>query len=163
MIEGFEAINKEQFETCKEAIAWITILIAGSDGEIDHTETEWAEKLTKIRSYSSPMDLSDFYKEVGKDYAAVMARLLERMPSDTTERTALLTRKLNQLNDILPRLDNTTGYHLYKSYKSFAHHVAKASGGFLGFFSVSPEEKKLIDLPMINPVELYEEEDESEA
>ena len=160
MIEGFEALNEDQFETTKDAIGWITILIAGSDGEINQAETAWAEKLTKIRSYNSPMDLENFYTEVGKDFSEKMSLLLERVPSETKERTELLGRKIRQLNDILPLLDNKIAYHLYTSYKSFANHVAKASGGFLGFFTVSSEEKKLIDLPMLNEVILEEPDEE---
>jgi len=159
MIEGFEALNKEQFETTKEAVSWITILIASADGEIRQNETGWAEKLTEIRSYSSPMDIDYFYKEVDKDFSEKLSQMLERMPSDRTERMELLSRKLRQLNDILPKMDNKSAVRLYKSYKSFAKHVAKASGGFLGFFSVSSEEKDLIDLPMINEIVRIEPED----
>ena len=52
MIEGFSNINELQFEVTKDAIGWITVLIAGADGNIDKEETAWAEKLTKIRSYA---------------------------------------------------------------------------------------------------------------
>ena len=151
---------RTSFETLRETIAWITILIAGADGEIDATETAWAEKLTKIRSYDIQQELAPFYKEVGKDFSDKMSRLLERMPSDKDERRELLSRKIRQVNEILPLLDNEKAYHLYKSYTSFAHHVAKSSGGFLEFFSVSAEEKKLVDLPMINPVELEESDED---
>lgn len=41
----------------------------------------------------------------------------------------------------MAQLDLPVGAHLYKSYITFAHHVAKATGGFLGFFSISPQRK----------------------
>ena len=157
MTEGFESLSEDQFRICKNAIAWITVLIAGSDGKIDRQETSWAKKITEIRSYASPNHLEDFYKDVGVDFSKVLDNLLDRVPSDATERNALLSRKISQLNEIFPLLDNKLAYHLYDSYRTFAHHVAKSSGGFLGFFTVSAEEKKLMSLPMLNEV-IYDEE-----
>jgi len=40
MIEGFERVSEEQFIILKDAIAWITALIAGADGDIDKEETD---------------------------------------------------------------------------------------------------------------------------
>ena len=80
------------------------------------------------------------------------------MPKDTKTRQELLSRKIEQLNQILPLLENNLGHFLLTSYRSFAKHVAKASGGFLGFFSVGTEESKLIDLPMLNDIPFEEDE-----
>ncbi len=160
MIAGFSGISDNQFETLKEAIAWITALIAGADGAIDTKETEWAKKLADIRSYANPNDLTPFYEEVGKDFSVQLDKLIEHLPESKEARMSLLERKIAQLNDILPLLPNATGAALYASYVSFANHVAKASGGFLGFFSVSSEESKLIELPMLDKIELEEEEEE---
>lgn len=158
MVQGFENLSERQFEITKDAIAWITVLIAGADGEIDAQETEWATKLTNIRGYANPNILTEFYDEVGKDFSSKLAHLLENVPSDTKERQELLYRKLGQLNSILPTLGNL-GAELYQSYKSFAEHVAKASGGFLGFFSVNKEEAKVMTLPMLEEVAFIEEEE----
>ena len=43
---------------------------------------------------------------------------------------------------------------------TFADHVARASGGIMGWLSVGFEEYKVVDLPMINPVDPVEEEEE---
>jgi len=161
MIKGFETLSATQFEITKDAIAWITLLIATADGVMDEEEQKWAAKITKIRSYHNPNELTEFYEEVGKDYAAKVAELMNKLPADAAERRGILTRKLQQLNTVLPLLNNNLGHLLLKDYKSFAHHVAKASGGFLGFLSVSKEEAKLMDLPMIDPIP-WEEPDEIE-
>jgi len=158
MLQGFENLSERQYGITKDAITWITVLIAGADGEIDAKETDWASKLTKIRGYANPNKLNDFYDEVGKDFSNKLAHLLENVPSDTKERQELLTRKLGQLNSILPAMGNL-GAELYESYTSFAVHVAKASGGFLGFFSVNKAEAKLMTLPMLDKVEFSEEEE----
>ena len=159
MIEGFGKLNDTQFQKTKDAIAWITILIAGADGEIDKEEKEWAAKVTKIRGYQYPTSLlMKFYEEVGAEYSNKLEDLLANAPKDSKERTDFSSKEIEQLNDILPHLDGNLGHHLSKSYKSFAKHVAKASGGFLGFMSIGSEEHKLVDLPMLNAIELVDED-----
>lgn len=160
MIEGFEKLSENQFETCRKSIAWITVLIAGADGKIDKEEVAWAKKVTKIRSYNFHDSLIPFYQSVGEDFSEVLEDLISNLSDSTSENTATLSRRLSQLNDILPLLENKLAYQLYKSYTSFANHVAKSSGGFLGFFSVSTEEKRLMALPMVNEIVYLGEEEE---
>jgi len=159
MIQGFEQLTERQFEITKDAISWITVLIAGADGQIDPKETSWAEKLTKIRGYANPNKLTPFYDEVGLDFSDKLNDLIEKAPKDTQERKEILTRKLAQLNDILPLLGNV-GADLYHSYKSFAEHIARSDGGFLGFFTINKDEAKLLELPMLERVEYVNDEEE---
>ena len=153
MIEGFEGISEQEFEALKSGISWITILIAGSDGEIDSDEQEWAKKLTRIRSYSLPNELKDFYAEVGTDFSERLDKYRSEVPADQEARKNLLSDKLASLNPILAKLDNDVATDLYESYISFAKHVAKSSGGFLGMMSISPAEKKLLGLDMLHKIE----------
>lgn len=158
MVHGFESLNDQQFATLKDAIAHITVLIAGADGNIDHKETEWATKLTHIRSYSNPEPLGAYYEAVGVDFASKVEHIIENAPKDVKERTELLSRKLAEVNSILPKLENHVAAELYNSFKSFAKHVAKSSGGFFGMMSINKDEAALIDLPMIEAI-IYEEEE----
>lgn len=160
MIEGFEKVNEAQFQILKDAIAWITALIAGADGNIDKEETEWAEKLTNIRAYANPNALTPFYKEVGLDFHENLESTLDSLPIGKSEREKILGDKLAQVNPVLALLDNQLAYELYNSYRSFAKHVAQHSGGFLGFFSIDKEEEHLMQLSMIDPIEIDEEEEE---
>ena len=160
MIQGFETLSENQFETTKHAIAWITALIAGADGKIDNKETAWAEKLTKIRSYDQPNVLTPFYEEVGKDFTEQLDATIAHLPESQEERNQFLSNKLAQLNDIFTRLDNEVAYTLYQSYRSFAQHVAKASGGFLGMMSIDKDEAALIGLPMIEEIHYIHDEEE---
>ena len=160
MIEGFERVSEEQFIILKDAIAWITALIAGADGDIDKEETEWAEKLTKIRSYANPNELTPFYQEVGLDFHDRLHHVLDTLPMGKKEREDILTSKLSQVNDAIKPLDNDLAYELYSSYLSFAKHVAKHNGGFLGFLSIDKDEEHLMHLNMIDPIILDSEEEE---
>lgn len=159
MLDGFENLSESQFETLKKSVAWVTVLIAGADGSIDKGETDWAKKLTEIRGYANPTDLNAFYDAVGVGFENDLNHLIEHAPKDTKERTELISRKLEELNDIFPLIENRLAYELFFSLKSFAKHVAKATGGIFGFFSINKEEAKLIELPMLSPIELASEEE----
>ena len=135
-----------------DSIALITIYIAGADGKIDQDEVAWAKKITDIRSYSLPEGLKDFYKDVGEHFDSKLDQQLAELPNDVAERTEIIRDKLSCLNPILSKLPKKTGALMYKNYLSFAEHVAKASGGFLGMFSVNNEESKLLSLEMINEI-----------
>ncbi len=152
MSENFNNLTREEYHKLKKAIIWITILIAGADGEIDKKEKEWAEKLANIRSYSVPPMLIVYYQEVGSNFQEELDDFTASLPEDTEQRNYQLSQYLSELNPILKKLDAEVGAQLYNSFKSFARHVAKASGGFLRFFSVSSEEKDLLELKMIDPI-----------
>ena len=154
----FSNINEDEYRQLVKAIAKITVFIAGADDNIDEDEREWAQKLTEIRSYVTPEELNEFYKDVGATFGSDVDSLIQRLPSDTKERTQILADELESLNKIMSKLPSKTGADLYKSYTSFSKHVAKASGGFLRFFSVSKEEKNLMGLDMITPIFFEEEE-----
>ena len=155
--DSFNVLSAEEYGSLKDAISLITIYIAAADGEIEEDETRWAEKVTKIRSYNLPEDLRGFYKDVGEDFSDKLENLRTTLPKVEAERLILLEEKLAALNPILAKLDRKLGAEMYKSFVTFAKHVAKASGGFLGFFSVGPKEAELIKLSMLDEI-VYEEE-----
>ncbi len=155
----FNNITEQEYNQLKEAISSITVLIAGADGNIDMDEIEWANKLTKIRSYSYAEELKPYYADIGKNFEVDLMALIGAVSKDTDERTQTLSTKLSALNPILAKLDNSVAYQLVESFLSFAEHVAKASGGFLRFATISSAEKSLIDLEMIDRIELILEEE----
>lgn len=161
MTEYFKVLSDAEFDNLKDAIALITVYIAGADGNIDSDELEWAKKITEIRSYSTPEGLKGFYEEVGLDYQERVDKYVASL-DELELRNKTVEQKLSELNPILAKLDTKLGAKLYKSYVSFAKHVAKASGGFLGFFSIGPAEKAVLDLNMINPIVWVEEDENAE-
>ncbi len=160
MIQHFQGLKKEEIQKMVDSISLITILIAGADGKIDNEEKEWSAKIAKIRTYSNPDVLHDFYVEVGRNYSSKLDLLIDDLPNDTDERNQIISSQLKELNDVFPKLEIHYAAILYQSLVSFAKHVAKASGGFLGIGSISKFEKKWIDLPMITPVIAPEEDEE---
>ena len=149
MIEHFHNINEDQFKTLTKTIARITILIGGADGNLDKEEKNWAEKLAKIRTYANEDTLHGFYREVGRDFTEVLEEELEILPGLVEDRANILIERIAEVNAILPLLPREVAKELYKSYISFAKHVAKASGGFFDFWSINTAEDKWLDLDMI--------------
>lgn len=157
MTEYFKVLSDAEFDQLKDAVSLITVYIGGADGEFDDEEFEWAEKITKIRSYNLPESLATFYEQVGVDFHDKVEDLKKTL-TDVTSRNKYVEEKLTALNPILAKINPKLGAELYSSYISFAKHVAKASGGFLGFFSIGPKEAELLDLNMITPI-IWEEEE----
>ncbi len=157
----FSGLNEVQLAKLKDALGLITILVAGADGTIDEQELNWAEKLTHIRTYVEPAELNAFYEEVEKDFDGSYKDFLKELPDAIADREKEISKRLGELNHVLACLPNSVAYQLYTSFTSFAKHIAKASGGFLRFGSISSEEKQWINLPMINPI-ILEVEDEEE-
>lgn len=161
MTEYFKVLDPAEYKQLTDGISLITVLIAGADGQIDEDETKWAEKITKIRGYALPEQLNEFYNDVGVDFQERLDYYVQKHSGTHAEIMQSVSDDLAKLNPVLAKLNPVLGATLYTSYTSFAKHVAKASGGFLGFFSVGPEEAKWLTLPMITPIEMPEEEEES--
>lgn len=160
MITNFENLTAAEYEKLRTSVAWVALLISGADGKIDSEEISWASKIAKIRSYSGPEVLLEFYQEVGKDFDSYFQTIIEESPKETKTRSQIASDKIAELNPILAKCSPFIAYSVYKSLKTFATHVAKASGGFLRMWSISHEEDKYVDLPMLNEVPYAEAPDE---
>lgn len=153
MPKELESLSVEDQKVLLDAVPYITILVAGADGELDMKEVEWSEKLTKIRSFSYEEELRPFYKKVGENYEERLHLLMDALPNDKDARNQAISDELAKLNEVLPKLDHFYARHYYQSLRSFADHVAHSSGGVMGWLSVGFEEYKVIDLHMIDPIE----------
>ena len=160
MIPQFAGLNDTEQKLLKNAIPLITALIAGADGNIDSEEKEWAAKIMKIRGYQHPPALEGYYNLVGEEFSIHLDELISTLPTGTEDRNKVISDRLAQLNDIFPKMDPLFAAHFYQSFVTFAEHVAKASGGFLGFGAISREEGKFVELPMLNKVEMPEDAEE---
>jgi len=153
MEQSFEQLSADEQQILLDAIPLITILVAGADDNIDTQERAWAEKLTDIRSYSNAEVLRPYYEKVETQFEERIDHFLNEVSDDTEQRTKEISELLSQTNDILPKLNPSYGSTLYQSWLSFAKHIAKASGGIMGWISIGPKEVKVVDLPMIEAVE----------
>lgn len=159
MLEQFCNLSEDETKKLLDALPLITVLIAGADGKFEKEEMDWADKVTHIRSYKLKGELKDFYAEVHTNLMEKVQYFMDSMPSGVNERTIIISERLSDLNPILAKLDPSIGSKLYSGFVSFAEHIAKASGGVMGFFSINHAESKLIGLPMLSPV-IYDGDEE---
>ncbi|HCN37721.1 MAG: hypothetical protein IAE65_06460 [Ignavibacteria bacterium] len=150
MIPQFSLLNEEEQTLLMNAPALIAILVAGADKVIDDKEINWAEKMTHFRASKENWILHDYYYEVSKTINDSLKDFIENLPNDAAVRTLEISNMLRRLNHILPKIDSEYALELYESYLSYAEAIAKSSGGILGMSAISPEEKELMKLSMID-------------
>ncbi len=160
MIDFLEILTQTEKDKLYNALPLITVLISGADGKIEKKELEWAEKVAHIRSFKMKEPFKSFYQVVDKDFSDKVLQLISDLPSNVSQRNSIIESQLTELNPILSKLDPFYGHKIYKGLITFAHQVAKASGGVLGFMSVSKDEAKWINLPMIDAVHYEGDEEE---
>jgi hypothetical protein len=156
MVKELKVLTAEERELVIDAVALVTLLVAGADGKIDAREKDWASRLAKIRGYKEKVELKPLYRDVGENFEERLDHYLEKLPDDLSEMQRLISDKLTKLNEILPKIDSWYAQLYYESLLSFAKHVAEASGGILGFMSIDAKEKQIIKLPMIDPIKFPE-------
>lgn len=150
-------ISDENWSRLVNAFPQIAVLIGAADGKMDDQEKAWSHKVAHIRTFSGRKELFPLYEEVETIMDDKIAELLNGYNADAKAAEQAIISDLETVNEILHDMDTEMGARLYKDYKSFAHHVGKASGGFLSFFSVSKAERDLAALPMLEEV-IHEED-----
>ena len=158
MTKYFDTLSDEEKQTLQNAFVSITLLIASADSKLTEEEKAEAINTIKVRGYEANHLFHEFYDEMGRDFAqklenAASTHVVSRDNED------IFAREISQVNPVLDKLPNSISKRIYKDYLSFAHRIANASGGILGYATISREERNLLGLPMIHPI-IDEEEEE---
>ncbi|MCB0549906.1 MAG: hypothetical protein KDD19_20205 [Phaeodactylibacter sp.] len=152
MIKSIESLPAEKQKILYDAIPYVTLLVAGADGIIEDAELEKGEKIAHVRTFHFHQEWQEYYKKVDEHLHERLIELIRILPRQAEQRQEVISQELSKLNSILPLLEPKHAKHFYDGLVSFARHVAKASGGVVGWMSIGPKEAKVADLPMINPV-----------
>lgn len=155
-----EQLSAEEFERLVLAIPQVAVMVGGADGDFDESEKAWTSKLVSIRGYNSPDELEPLYDAAANYVGDNLHAFYTSYPEETEARIAHLEKELSQLNPILSKLDPHSARLVYGSLRSLAWHVARTSGGFLRFGSISKVEEKWVSLPMlVKPPDFVMEEE----
>lgn len=149
MIDALKNLNDKEQDLILKAPAMIAILVAGADDDITDREQQAAVKWARYKRSTSDPLLMPYYDLVHNRFETMLKELLQEYPSLAELRNPIIVKQLEQLNEVLPKLEGDFAVELYESLKRYAHHIAEASGGFLGFFRINPEERKWLHLDMI--------------
>ncbi len=150
MIKEFEKLREEEIEIMLKAPVLVSVLIAGADGTIDKAEVKEAVSIARGKQSRAREQLVDYYKLVGETFESRFNDMINTFPSKPEERNPMIIAELKRLNRILPKVEKNFAVKFYASLKDLAKKIAEASGGVLGYLSVSYEEAKLMELNMIN-------------
>ena len=152
-VKEFENLREDEIQVLLKAPVHVAILIAGADGKIDKSERKEAVEVARSRQSRAREQLVEYYKAVGESFEEEFNKLITSLPEDVKDRNSDLEQELRKLNFILPKIDRVFSIKLYASLKDLAKKIAEASGGVLGYLSVSYEEQTLMELKMINDPE----------
>lgn len=150
MIEEFKVLREDEVEVLFKAPVLVAVLIAGADSNIDKGEIDQAVGIAESKQSRAREHLLEYYKEVGTGFEDKLNKAIAELPSGVEERNDAISKELRKLNHILPKIEMSFAIKLHASLKDMAKKIAEASGGLLGYMSVSYEEAKLMDLPMLN-------------
>ncbi|WP_020567281.1 hypothetical protein [Neolewinella persica] len=153
MLKEFHNLTPAEQQLMLDAIPLITILVAGADDDIDEVEIAEAQRLADIRSFNKKGQTNAYYEKVDNDLTGRIMEMMKELPNALAPRQEAIVAKLSGLNDVFAKMDEPFGYLYYKSFCSFAKHVAESHGGFLRFMTVGPKEAEVVNLPMLNAVE----------
>jgi hypothetical protein len=151
-LTGFENLSKEEIDALVEAPALITILVGAADGDLDKEERVWSERLLRTRTYNNPKALNEFYRVVVEGFWVKVHSEMAHLPENPDTRNAEISKRLENINPILAKLDHQLAADLYKGFLGLAEETAEASGGFLRIGAISAVEARWVKLPMLTPV-----------
>lgn len=155
MSSYFDNLRQDETDLMYRAPVLIAILIAGADNQIDKKEIKEALNISHLKQTKARRILLDYYSELGKEFEYNLVEEIAALPREARKRNPVIIEELEKLNLILPKLDRKFAIQYYDSMKDIAKRIAAASGGILGYLSVSYEESKLLELKMIrNPGKL---------
>lgn len=146
-----KSLTEEETDVIISLPVFILFLIGGADNYIDKREIEWAEFVVKYRSkqYHSPIYqiyllVSEVFKE---KFDSVSIQVMKE--KNLKLRNQYIINKIKEANPILKKMDTDLSQEFISSLKTYAKGIAESSGGILGFNAISDEEKKYIELAML--------------
>lgn len=146
-----KSLTDEEVDTIISLPVYILFLIGGADNYIDKREIEWAEFVVKYRSKQYKSSIYQIYllvSEVFKEKFDSLSIVLMR-EKNLKLRNQYIINKIKEANPVLKKIDHDLSQEFISSLKSYAKGIAESSGGILGFGAISDEEKKYIELSML--------------
>lgn len=144
-----DQLNDAELEFLAGTVTRIALLVGSADGHFSAEEKDAAERLVHVRSFSHPAALEGLYERAFDEFHATLDSLLTNFDGNFDDLHQSLETDLTRVNTILQKLEYESARMVVESLRSFAWHIAKSSGGFLGMGAISKAEEHWIHLPMI--------------
>lgn len=133
-MKALDKLNKQQKARLFEAPAYISLLAANADGKMDSLEKNAAIELSHVKTFSCDSLLTNFYKEVEKNFTTNIERIDKELPTGKSEREEAANKELLKLEPLFSKLGKEYANALNGSFLSFTQHVSKAhQSAFVSF------------------------------
>ena len=135
MSAEIDKLSPEDREILLRTPTIVAILAAISDdGEVSKHEKTESIKLAHFRTYTAEPMLQNFYKEVDPVFEQHFEEEMSQLPAEWKDKEEHLQAKIEQLNQVLPKMNDVYAMRLVESLKSFARHIFKSNSNFLNYF-----------------------------
>ena len=150
MIPEFENLSEHEVEGMFKAPILVCLLIAGADGRIDRREINEVIKIAE-KGQKAQSAMGRYFSHLHADLEDKIMIVIQSYPKDPDEWTRQLVEELSLLNGILEKVDRLFAVEFYAMLREMAQKIASSSGGLLGINSVTAEEARYLELPMLCP------------
>ncbi len=116
--------------------AYISLLAANTDGQMNEKEKKEAIQFTHMKTYSCDPLLASFYYDAEKVFLSNIETLDRQLPKGTKEREETIKMELEKMEPILAKLGEDYSSLIHESMKSYTKHVSKAHGNALVSFLI---------------------------
>ena len=148
MIPEFGRLSNSEAELMLKSPLLVCILIAGADGEIDNKEVNTALAIARDHHRVQSV-LNRYFEEMSADFEDKLKILIQSYSYNAAQRTETISQELGNLNLLWPKLTPEFSAAYYAMLRDLALRIATSSGGIWGMRKISPEEERLLRLPML--------------
>jgi hypothetical protein len=125
-MKQFNNLSKQEKEELLKFAAYISLLAANSDGQLDQLEEKSAIKFSHIKTFSSDPLLTEFYKEADRVFKTNIEKIDKMLPDEMKKREVAIKTELLNLDKIVLKPGQEYASIMHRSMKSFKDHVSKA-------------------------------------
>ena len=122
-----EAEKKVLFQTP----VYVSLLAALEDGKISKQEKKDATSLVHFRTFTSNPILHGYYKLAEDHFNDHLKEQEVELPENIEEARELLHNKLNEVNNILAKMNEEFTEELKQSLHSFANHIINVNSSWV--------------------------------
>jgi len=125
-MKPFKELTDRENKALLKFPAYISLLAANRDNNLDDVEIASAIKLSHIKTYSCDPLLAEFYTEADSVFEYNIQQLNKDLPVEKAARDATLRAELKKLETIVLKLGEEYATVMHRSMKSFKEHVSNA-------------------------------------
>lgn len=134
-MELYASLTPQQKERLLQFPAYITLLAANADGQLDDRERQKAIDFAQVKNYDNKEPLLvKYYTEVQAVFEHNLNHIDAILPKDKQQREAALKQQLAEIEEILGLLGSEYIKAMHRSMQSFKDHVSRAHDNVLEHF-----------------------------